>query len=91
MENETFAPQEQMFHFSYFKKSYISKASKGACEELRINAIETAETNTYLTDLSLHFVLILFLLMIYVPDNKYSVMLEQFPVFISIPIPPLDP
>ena len=32
MENGTFAPQEQMFHFSkYFQKSYISKASKGVC------------------------------------------------------------
>ena len=29
MENGTFAPEEQMFHFSlYFKKYYISKASK---------------------------------------------------------------
>ena len=34
MENGTFAPQEQMLHFSfYFKKSNISKASKGACVE----------------------------------------------------------
>ena len=36
MENGTFAPQEQMlmFHFSQcFKKSYISKTSKGACVE----------------------------------------------------------
>ena len=34
MESETFAPQEQMFNFSkYFKKSYISQTSKGACVE----------------------------------------------------------
>ena len=34
MENGTFAPQEQMLHFSqYFKKSYILKVSKGACLE----------------------------------------------------------
>ena len=25
-----------MFHFSYFKKSYISKVSKGACVEQRV-------------------------------------------------------
>ena len=34
MEYETFAPQEQMFHFhNILKKSYISKVSKGACVE----------------------------------------------------------
>ena len=38
MENGTFAPQEQMYHFSYFQKSYISKASKGACVEKMVKA-----------------------------------------------------
>ena len=34
MENGPFAPQEQMLHFSYyFKNSYISKSSNGACVE----------------------------------------------------------
>ena len=34
MENGTFAP----IHFSqYFQKSYISKASKGACVDLWVN------------------------------------------------------
>ena len=39
MENGAFAPQEQMFLFSlYFKKSYISKASKGKVklEDLKV-------------------------------------------------------
>ena len=34
-----------MFHFSYcFKKSYISKASKGACVELRVNISRISTT-----------------------------------------------
>ena len=41
MENGTFAPQEEMFHFSqFFKKSYISKASKGACMEKGIKLVK---------------------------------------------------
>ena len=37
MENGAFAPHEQMFHFSYFRKYYISKASKGSCVEYKAN------------------------------------------------------
>ena len=39
MENGTFAPQEQMFHFSKYFKSYISKASKGPIVEQRAKMV----------------------------------------------------
>ena len=47
MENGTFAPsQEQMFDFSYFEKSYISKVSKGACVVKRVKVVLIRDGST---------------------------------------------
>ena len=49
MENGTFAPQKQMFNSSkYFPKSYISKASQGACVELRVKVPLMSTADYYL-------------------------------------------